>query len=184
LSALRKEIRKFLVGVLKGRTRAGNNVRENRSEVNWQENLPAINLYFRSEEIEELNESPRTLRRRLAMDVEIIDDGRDGEELSDKLDDLAEQVETCLALDDSIGGCADDIIQTGVTEIEADSSGEKPTGTVRLLYRIDYHTDAPRGQPRLGDLDTIGAQWQVGHNDEAPTMDEDDRAKDEITINP
>lgn len=180
MSALRKAIRKEIVRRLKGRTAAGSRVRANRGEVNWQENLPGINVYVRGETLEELTNAPRAMRRFLDVEIEIIDEGQDGERLSDQLDDLAEQVERCLSVDDSINGCADDILLQTIGDIDVDTSGSKPTGSIRLGYQVKYHEFAPRdrkGQGVFETLETIDAEWDL-----QPGQDEDDRAKDTITI--
>lgn len=184
MSERRKDIRKQVMRLLKGRTAAKSNVVVNRSETNWQENLPAINLYFRGEQVIEKDQAPRLMKRIIELEVEIIDEGRDGDELTDKLDDLCEQVEQCLSNDDSLRDTADDILLVRVGEMEADSEGSKPTGSQSLFFEITYHLAAPRSSRDQGtfpDLETVGGEWQVGHDDSEPDMAEADRAKDIIT---
>ena len=111
MSLLRKQIRKRIISTLVGRTNARERVRANRGEVTWGENLPSISVYFKGEsEITEIQTAPRKMRRHLELEVECIVSGQDGEEISDNMDDLTEQVERCLSVDDSVGGCANDII--------------------------------------------------------------------------
>lgn len=182
----RKAIRKQIVKILKGRTDAGEHVRAGRSETNWQETLPHVNVYIRGEDIQddELAQAPRLLRHILNLEIEIIADGRDGEELLDRLDDLDDQVQICLSKDDTLDCTADDIILNNI-EIETESEGSKPTGSIRLHYNVEYHEFHPRDardQETLKDFKGIDAQWQVGHHDESATQAEDDRAKDTINL--
>lgn len=175
MSRKRKEIRKAVVKALKGRTRAGDRVRANRSEVNWQQTLPHVNIYFRGEDVQETDQAPRLLKRVINMEVEIIDEGRDGDELSDKLDDLSEQVEAALSVDDSLQCTADDIVLQNI-ELEADSDGDKPTGSARLMFNVTYHEFSPRTvQQVLPDLKTVGTEWDV-------TVEVADRPTDTISI--
>lgn len=183
--SLRKQIRENIVGLLAGRTRAGRNVRANRGEVHESETLPAISVYLGPENITPMDSAPRRISRIMETRVELIDSGSDLGELSDKLDDLAEQVEVCLSVDDSLGRCADDIILNSITELEADSVGEKVFGSLRLIYDVRYHTFSPRSiddQPNVGDFEGLDSEWQVGHHDEDPTMAEADRAKDVVNF--
>ena len=185
MSARRKAIRKAIVKRLKGRTRAKDNVRANRSERNWMEYLPAINVYTRGEtDISELSSAPRLLRRPINVEIEIIDSGDDGDDISDKLDDLAEDVERYLSRDDSLGDTASDILLKGVSDMEAVDTGERPAMAVRLNYKVIYEEYSPRDQSGqgVGELDGIDAEWPIGHHDGPPTMDEADRAEDKIDL--
>lgn len=182
MSSKRKQIRKNVVSRLhiikdfKGRIVA------NRSDPNWQENLPALNIYMRGEAVTEHSQAPRRMKRLLEMDIEIIASGRDGEELSDKLDNLAESVERCLSVDDTLGGCADDILLQNVSDMEAESGGSATTGSLTLTFIVSYYEFAPRdraGQGNFEDFDTLQAEWDL-----QPGQDEADRAKDKITITP
>jgi hypothetical protein len=180
VSTVRKQVRKNLLTILKGRTKAKNCVFANRTRVNWQENLPAINLYFRGEPtIEEVSQAPREIKRNLQLEVEIVVDGKDENEASDCLDDLCEEVETLLAIDDSIGGCVSDIVQTSVTDIEGVSEGSKDTMATKLVYRIEYVTYAPRegSQGVLPDFKTLTGEWDL-----QPGQEVGDRANDTVTV--
>lgn len=181
MSEVRKQIRKQVILLLKGRTDAGSNVRENRGEVNWGENLPAINVYFRGEPaIAERDQSPRTMNRLLEMEIECLTFGQDGEEISDKLDDLSEQVERCLSVDDTLGGCADDILLSSVSEMEVETSGKKPFGKISLTFQVRYWTYNPRdtkGQGNFENLNDLNAHWNI-----QPGQAEADQASDVIDM--
>jgi hypothetical protein len=179
VSFLRKQIRHAIIRRLLGQTAARERVRENRGETNWQENLPAINVYFKGEPtIIDQDEAPRRIDRRLELEVEILVTGKDGEEISDRLDDLAEQVERCLSIDDSIEGCADDIILKSVSEMEVETAGTFPNGKVALQYEVRYYTFSPRdrkGQGSFNDLDANDVSWDI-----QPGQADADQAKDTI----
>ena len=183
MSTRRKNIRKAIINLLMGRTEAGENVRSNRGEVNWEENLPAVNLYFRGEETDkEASQAPRMLRRVITFEAELLAKGEDGTDISDRLDDLCEEVEIYLSVDDSLQKTADDITLTRVSEMETTGDGAIIMGKISLFFEVVYHEYSPRDQKGqgVGDFDGINAQWQVGHDDDAPTMVEADRAKDTI----
>lgn len=173
------QIRKNLETILKGRTDAGHRVFFSRTKLNWQENLPAINLYFRGEpEISQYSEAPRQMNRVIQFEVEIIADGNSDEETSDKIDCLCEQVESLLSLDDTIGNCADDIVLQSVSDIEGVSEGSKVTMATKLTYRIEYNTYAPRqGAINLEDLFTVTGEWDL-----QPGQETGDRANDTVTV--
>lgn len=166
MSEKRKNIRKAIMKILNGRTAARDNVTANRGTVNWQENLPAINVYMRGEnaaEEDEYAKVPRLLKRVIDLEIEIIDEGRDGEELSDKLDDLCEEVEVALSRDDSLLNTCDDIVLMRISDMEAVGDGEKPTMSVRLFYEVRYHDFFPRDQKGqgVGPFDGIDAEWDI-----------------------
>jgi len=179
MSTLRKQIRKNIIQTLLGNTAAGDQVRENRGEPTWQENLPSIDVYFRGEPtITQGDETPRRMTRFLEMEVEIKAEGNDGEQLSDRLDDMAEQVERALSVDDSVDGCADDIVLTSVSEQETETTGSKPVGKQSLTFTVRYWTYNPRdrrGQGRFEDMENAVAEWDI-----QPGQDPDDRAIDDI----
>lgn len=180
----RKEIRKAVVKILTGQTNAKDRIYSGRSESNWQETLPHINVYLRSESTEEIAQAPRLLMRTIDLEIECIADAVTDTELVDKLDDLAEQVEILLSIDDSLLCTADDIMLKNI-DVETVSDGARPTGAIRLQYNVTYHAYSPRDirdQVSLKDLSKVGASWQVGHNDSPPTMAPADRATDEVII--
>lgn len=181
MSAVRKQIRKNLVSILKGRTDAKNCVFFNRTKLTQQESLPVINMYFRGEpEISEYSEAPRVMDRVLQLEVEVIADGRTEDEASDQIDDLCEQVEDLLSRDDTIGNCADDILLSSISDIEGVSEGSNPTMATKLTYRIRYNTNAPRENAiNLEDFNTVTGEWNL-----EPGQEPGDRANDTVTVQP
>lgn len=181
MSLVRMQIRKELISVLSGRTVAKDRVRFNRGEVNWDENLPAINLYFRGEQIDQNTESPREMKRSLQLEIELLTHGVDGEELSDRLDEFAEQVERCLSVDDSIGGCASDIFINGVSDVETEASGTRVIGAFKLNYTIEFYEFFPRDRKGQGRFDDFEVYAEYDLNGEQAAAD---RATDEFDPEP
>jgi hypothetical protein len=182
MSYKRKKIRKALLDILRGRTDAREKVFATRTMVNWEENLPVINLYFRGEEVKDTESAPRYLNRSLSLEVEIVADANNDEELADALDDICEQVEVALSRDDSLKDTADDNYLVRVSDADVATEGARAIGKVSLSFIIEYREFAPRdtkGQG-VGPLDGIDADYRVGHDDGPPTMDEADAAKDTI----
>lgn len=179
MSLVRMQIRKNLVSILMGRTDAKHCVFFNRTKQTWAENLPAMNMYFRGEpEINEYSQAPRQLLRVLQLEIEIIADGNSDDEAADKIDCICEQVENLLSIDDSLGGCADDIVLNTISDIEGVSEGSKTTMAVKLTYRIRYNSYFPReGAQRFEDFLTASGEWDL-----QPGQDQADRATDLVTV--
>jgi hypothetical protein len=181
LSLKRKQIRKEILRILTGRTLVKDRIRFNRAEKNWGENLPAITLFFRGETIEEMDQAPRRMKRNLTLEVEIITFGADGEELSDRMDDLCEQVEQVLSVDDSLGGTADDILLRSTSDMETEAEGLKVFGAIKLNYLIEYYEHAPRDRKGQGRFDEFSVYAEYDINGE---QDLDDRPFDTFTPEP
>lgn len=201
MSVRRKAIRKGIQTILKGKTDAGANVFSNLASATWCEDIPLIVVYARQEEIEQLNVSPREYRRALEISIEIIAQGpedpnaSEGKFLEDILDDIAEQVETELGRDETVGqldrlegnDCAlvDELILNNV-EFEYRGEGKKPSGSVKLIYNAMYTEKRPASVDQqaeaygIADFKTAHAEWKVGHDDDAP--DNNVEAEDTVTI--
>lgn len=198
MTTRRKEIRKAIQALLIDKTDAGANVFSNLSSSLWSEDLPQIAIYTRSENIEAMNVAPREYKRYVEIAIEIVAEGPedpnsdDGKYLEDILDDIAEQVETEMNRDETIGtytdafgnSCVlvDELILNNV-EFEFRGEGSKPTGSARLIFNALYHDYRPADQSQQGindNLETVVADWKVGHNDSEP--DDVIEASDEIDI--
>ena len=187
---LRKLIRKKVTEILKNKTDAKDKVFPNASVPPWEEELPVILVYARSESISEYAHAPRELERDLDLAIEIIATGPEvnlelktpepgKKTLEDILDDIAEQVECAMSIDETLGGTADGSILQN-TELEFDSAGGQPIGSARLTYSIAYFTMAPRSLDKQGvlpDFKTAETNWHVGDED-----DDTREAKDSLDI--
>lgn len=182
----RKLIRKKVAELLKGKTDAGDRVFPNATIPTWEEELPAILVYTRSEPVTPYAETPRELERNLDIIIEIKAKGPetdeegeaplDGESLEDILDDISEQVEAIMSVDDSLEDTADESILQN-TELDYEGTGALPIGAARLSYNITYYTMSPRQGAALNNLGKVEAQYHVGKVDEKTR-----EAKDTIAI--
>lgn len=164
----RKLIRKKATEIIGGALSAVNgSVVPNRADPSWQEDLPAFSVYTTSEEIEELTQAPRELKRTLELAVECAGEGESESDLSDKLDDYAEIVENIMGLNETLGGTCSDLILSR-TRMKIAEEGEVLTGAVVLFFDVVYVTPVVKDSVSQAsdDLNTMHADWRVGHNGE------------------
>lgn len=138
MAHLRKQIREYFGTQLTGLTTTGSNVFQSRVYPMQAAKLPALLIYTTSESSSETAFSNRrTQDRRVSVDVEGF--VRAIANFDDKLDLIAEEVETALLDDPTLGGLA---INTELTSTEAQYSGEgeQPVGTIRLTFEVQYRT--------------------------------------------
>jgi len=179
MSSERKKIRHAIVDLLKRKkTSAGRKVFGNRSTNVWQEDLPAIMVYPRSEDVSERSKSPREITRSLSMAIEIVTDGKDDDEAADRMDDLADQVERILGVDETLGCTTDDIILDSV-EFDYEDKGERSIMSATLVYLLTYVVNVPkdRRDQDTDDFTNINASWDVG-----TASDPDPEATDTINL--
>lgn len=154
LGRLRKSIRKAVVAMLKGNTDAGDRVFPNATVPPWEQELPVILVYQRSEPVSNLGLTPKEIIRNLDLAIEIVAKGPEEnvdlatpepgvKTLEDILDDIAEQVECYLHADDTLQGTCDESELTN-TEFEFEMDGALPIGSARLTYTASYTTMVPR----------------------------------------
>lgn len=185
----RKIIRKKIVEILKNKTDAGPRVFPNASTPPWEEELPVILIFPKSEGVVKYAEAPRELERDLDLTIEILAKGPEVDEegnppegkksLEDILDDLAEQVECELSRDETLQSVADDSILTN-TEFEFAGEGAVPIGSARLTYAVTYFTMSPRTLDKQGilpDFKKAQVDWHIGDED-----DNTREAKDTVDI--
>lgn len=129
-------IRAAVKALLAGNTDAGNNVFTSRKTNYLVSELPAINIRLGDEEA-----TPRDIRglifvRNVALLIEIK--ASDMTTLDDTLDNIAEEVETALNADKSLGGLVHGTIYRSTSEVEIDEDGNKPIGSITLTFNIQY----------------------------------------------
>lgn len=158
----RTKIGQNMTDILKAsETLARSNVRYGFAFKPDMETLPVVLIYPQTEQIDELNQAPRELRRNLFMSVECISQGDDMKDCVEKLDNLADQVEQALSKDDTLNGTADDIILNGVEfQYEGDET-ESPVGSCRMSYLVKYRELFPRDQVGITDLEKINSKWDI-----------------------
>ncbi len=205
MSVRRKEIRKGVQAILKAANSdaglangVGLKIFSNLSTAVWSEDLPQVAIFSRNEVVEEYAKAPREYKRNLELAIEIMaaapedPNAADGTFLEDLLDDIAEEIETELNRDETVGELAklfgnscklvDELLLTNV-EFEYSGEGSKPTGSCRLIYNVVYHEFRPALIDQQGitdDLEEVNVEWFVGHDNDAP--DSVIEATDEIAI--
>lgn len=182
----RKTIRKKIVEILKAANLSvGQRVFPNATIPPWEEELPVILVYPRSEPADEFAIAPRELKRDLDLAIEIIAAGpelnpdtltpKSGQKsLEDQLDDIAEEIECAMDMDETLGGTCDNSILT-LTEFEYEPGGGQPIGSARMTYAVSYNTMAPRDIDKQGglvDFKTTNAKWT--DNDDQNTIEGED----------
>lgn len=99
--------------------------------------LSAIGVYTPEEESEPKNWE--VLRRYVNIVVEAYAKTDLDGEIDDYLDDLAEDIETVMAIDRTFGGLAKTSYLIS-TEVETTKDAEVPKGVIRLIYKCEYRT--------------------------------------------
>lgn len=174
----RKIIRKKVVSILKNTTDAGARVFPNASVPPWEEELPVILVYPRSESASKYAEAPRELEREIDFAIEVVAKGPEEntdlqtpesgvKSLEDILDDIAEQIECEMSRDETLGGTTDDSILTN-SEFEFENVGGLPIGSVRLTYSMTYYTMSPRSidkQKVTTDFKKTGIDYNIGDDE-------------------
>ena len=105
--------------------------------------LPRIVIRTPKETSRVFAESPRILMRHLTVVVEVL---AEAEKLDGILDGIGQKIEEALNGAPMLGGIARDqyLIES---ETDFDASGERPVGSLRLKYEVQYLTDeTPPGQ--------------------------------------
>jgi len=188
----RRKIRERVKEILIGRTAVGDSVFTNTSAPDWKEHLPKIIIRTLSEPVEKFAEAGREYKRDLEVLVEIIVDGQENgvnperveDYIEDKLDQIAQEVDTLLLADDTLGcdakskkAIADNFEPTSST-FEYVAEGEKFIGSARLVYTATYHELFPANLdkiPGVGDFKEAKVDWHVGHHDSEPDLTETER---------
>ena len=177
----RQKIREAIVNILIDRTDAKKFVKPNFTAPIFIEDLPAILIYTRSEDIEEFSISPRELKRTMQLVIEIVSAGTNDINLQDQLDTISEQVEQLLSQDDTLDCTVEDIILNSV-EFEFIDEGNKPTGSARLIYSVIYLTEMPKEREELSKAKTVKVDWNTNKKNKGLKGEEIIEAKDDLDL--
>lgn len=172
----RKTLRDAIVAALSGATVAGTQVRSVRVDPTQFGELPAINVYVISDDVDEesITTAPRELKRVAVVAVEGWLAG-DADTIDDALDAFALEIETAMDADVNFGGTVSDSILAG-TEIKIDPKGEKPIGVVHLQYAVTYFTDQriAAATDKLQEVDThYSLEGEQAEDDQAHDLVDD-----------
>lgn len=163
-------IRQAVVDILiAAATDAGANVFKSKKRGNRESEVPLLAIYMIQEDVEaeSVNTSPREYTREGLLVIEAWHKSTpDRDDVADKLDGLAHQVEQ--ALNDNVtlststpvmpDGPADELILQG-TVIELQPEGRDTMGMAALTYLVTYRTDEQLGAAVVDDFDRASATY-------------------------
>lgn len=169
------QIRKKAIELLKGISKAEDRVFSNVVTPVWEEKeLPAICVYTRSEEVTELQQAPKAVKRVLTLSIEIKARGPElGDELKDgkiPIDDCLEQIVhevECQILANEGFDCLVGRTDLVGVEYEYEGSGAIPIGAARITFNLVYDEDLPPDQSKqsgIDDLNKIQAGFKLKDN--------------------
>jgi hypothetical protein len=160
-----KQIRAAIRNCLIDRTAAESRVSTNRADQVWREGLPAIVIYTRSQTDERDQQAPPSYKRTAKVVIDLLLQEASGLPLDDQADDLAEEVESLLFFDPSLGlknpdgsWLLNDAQQVSSDMVTQDG-GETLIAGLRITWEFQYFQDATPGDP--GDL----APFKQAHTD-------------------
>lgn len=154
----RAEIRQKIVELIAGKTQAEDRVFSNRARRIWPEECPLIVVYSKTETVQEFEKSPRSLKRELQIAIECI--AKADENIDDTLDEIAQEVETALGSDESLGNlCADIILEQ--TEMNLSGDGETVFGAAILTYQVTYITELVEQDGNLEPLEGFNVAYDL-----------------------
>ena len=135
MAHLRQSIRERVATDVTSLTTTGANVFQSRIFPVEDSSLPCLLVYTTSEESEVTEiASPRPMTRILNVVVQGVVGAAQPD---DTLDLISKEVEVAMAADISINSLANNSFLSS-TEIEFNSDGAKPIGTVMLNYSVEY----------------------------------------------
>lgn len=143
----RQNIREAIAERLKSqKTNAGDNVFTSRAKPLFDQDMPAILIYSSSETIREERwdiDGFGPLERELEIFIEAVDYGK--EDLDNKLDNLAQQIEN--ALDGwNIPKRKSAVLRFSGTDMDMSIEGQKIYGAIRLAFNLTYRTQTHQQQ--------------------------------------
>ena len=135
MAHLRQSIRERIATDVTGLSTTGSNVFQSRIYPIEDGSLPCLLVYSTSEDSEPTEmASPRPVTRILNVVVQGVVSATQPD---DTLDTISKEVEVALAGDITINSLANNSFLSS-TEIEFNSDGAKPIGTVMLNYSVEY----------------------------------------------
>src|SRR3990170_40796 len=124
----RQVIREAAKAQLLGKTAAGPHVFETRKVPYKRLTLPAIAVYSGDESSTDQGSAPRELKRTLQLAIEAA--VKEGANVDDSMDSIAEEIERAIHVDPTFGGKASDAVLSS-TSLDVDEIADQPVGLVR-----------------------------------------------------
>lgn len=141
----------------------------------WESELPCISVYNGPDRVTVLDEAPRRLQHDFSVNVEVVTKATD--DLDDVLDKISRQVERVISVNDTLEGCAADILLDN-TSMTLRENGNELIGAAKIEFRAEYYTEWPEEVDLvLDDFNTANTQYDL-ESEQA----EADRAKDNIEV--
>lgn len=169
----RADIRAAVAAMLKGRTDAGQRVLNAFPPDAYQKSdLPAIYIFPMpsTESAEKFTESPRELKRTIRLGVNARTFG-ESDDIVDRLDRLADQIERVMEADPYLSEkAADCILSQTATDVKTD--GAVLFGDIGLIYDVTYYTiqRENKGAAALSPFEGIDAEIAVEHGTDPEPM--------------
>lgn len=136
----RQVLREAIAATVSGLPTTGASVLSGRGKPLPQSRLPALRIRPVAEASERHAGGKPSGENPIMRTLEIgITAMAAGDDFDDVLDRIAEEVETVIGADPTLGGMVLDCILSR-TEFDEYSAGDKPSGTTTLIYRIRYRT--------------------------------------------
>lgn len=139
---VRRQIREAIGTALLGLPTTASRVYQSRTLGLGREDLPCLLIYTRSEDVDVASKG-RDQARALELVIEGV--AKQTDDLDDKLDAMAEEVEVAIEGAGRLGGLAQSVELTR-SEIGSDEETQvrigSDAGTVRLVYSVQYATAA------------------------------------------
>ena len=144
--------------------------------------LPYINIYPNSENVDRFDEAPKRYRRDFQITCEIVTTHDNDCLLADELDDIANYVEDAIENDSILQGYDpydDDgshIEDTEAISVQYDQegNGSSPGGSVRLTFNVSY-VHNPVSKRVLSPFNGLDTKWKIGDHKE-------NRAEDKLNL--
>lgn len=180
MASQRKAIRAEIVTCLKaGGTIAGQNVFPDRSRKIFDEEIPCILVYTKSETAAISGSSPQEYKRDLTVFLELVMQGNREEIIDDLLDDFCDSVEQIIFDNDNFRGEVSSDVMISDTEIEIlAEEGKKITAGAKITLTFPYYQFLPGDRSdELDDFDSAVITTQI----EGET-DDNEAAVDELDL--
>ena len=159
----RSKIRNKVADILRPHTKACDRVYTSRIKAIDKNRLPAINVQAYQERVELYNETAREYKRTLTVAIAIVD--KAGDDLDDRLDDIAAEVEALILHDETLGGeAADTLLSDSDMRLEL---GDTTIGGLIITFNVEYFS---RHQQDFDDLETL--HYALRHGKDAEPLSE------------
>lgn len=144
----------------------GTRVFTNRMRKVYPDEMPAVVIYTKSESAEIYIAAPREYKRTMKVAIEVFDKFDDAgettleDDVDDRLDALAEQIEQRLYKDETLGGKVSDL-KFSDSESDFMPEGEQPIGALRMTFDVEYFVLAPIEQTGLDAFETAHVETTI-----------------------